>query len=389
MPAVARTVRDTILRSERFELRLVSLAMSAQDPAHLAIRAPHRWPEGAKALSGSWEGWPYVHVGAVFGELEFQRYRPRRVLTGAIAECSVLHVVCGSPAWANTVCGLGKLVSLQVASLARVERRRREKESNDVAGWWRKAMTSITSRLDDRALRSVDAIQVMNPWMLDHARAVNAGRAVDIRYAPPGIDAELFHPLSTREPLVKPYILCVGRLDDPRKNVGLLLEAFALLLKIIKSNVRLVLAGHAGPSDIFWKRANALGVRNQIDSVVRPDLAKLVALYQCATAFVLPSDEEGFGVVLLESMACGVPVVSTKSGGPDGIVTDGQDGYLVGCDDAPGMAARLLPLLRDSALNIRMGANARATIERRFTERLSGDVLIDVWNRLLDKAEIA
>ena len=64
-----------------------------------------------------------------------------------------------------------------------------------VGGWWRKGMTVITDRLDDRALRSVDAIQVENPWMLDYAREINRGRSdVDIRYAPPGVDAKLFLP---------------------------------------------------------------------------------------------------------------------------------------------------------------------------------------------------
>jgi glycosyltransferase involved in cell wall biosynthesis len=45
--------------------------------------------------------------------------------------------------------------------------------------------------------------------------------------------------------------------------------------------------------------------------------------------FALSSDEEGLGIVILEAMACAIPVVATKCGGPDGIITDGKDGYLI------------------------------------------------------------
>ncbi|UUZ68377.1 hypothetical protein LP416_30235 [Polaromonas sp. P2-4] len=56
-------------------------------------------------------------------------------------------------------------------------------------------MTVVTDRLDDRAMRTADAVQVMNPWMLDYARRLNGARNFDLRYAPPGVDAEAFRPL--------------------------------------------------------------------------------------------------------------------------------------------------------------------------------------------------
>jgi D-inositol-3-phosphate glycosyltransferase len=85
-------------------------------------------------------------------------------------------------------------------------------------------------------------------------------------------------------------------------------------------------------------------------------------------------------------MACGIPVVSTRSGGPDAIITDGQDGFLVALDDAASMADRLLRLLLDETLNLAMGINARRTTEARFAEEIAGEVFIDVWDRLLTKA---
>ena len=117
-----------------------------------------------------------------------------------------------------------------------------------------------------------------------------------------------------------------------------------------------------------------------------PETAQLVKLYQQATAFALSSDEEGLGVVILEAMACGVPVVATRCGGPDGIITDGKDGFLVPLDDATVMANRLALLCTDAAMNKQMGRAARDTIEARYTDDVAGAAFVDVWDKLLHKA---
>lgn len=386
VPAVARFLKDIILRSGRYDLKLISLATSASDACNVGLVRPSSWRRGAAVSHGAWEGLPFAHVGAVAGELEFQRYRSRGALAATVADCDILQVVCGSPAWAYAVCGLGKPVSAQCATRARVERRRRDASPSGLAGWWRKAMTEITDRMDDWALRAADAIQVENPWMYDYAREVNKGREVDLRYAPPGLDAKTFCPAGERELARDPYLLCVGRLDDPRKNIGLLMEAYALIPEAARGRLRLVLAGQAGPPDFFWRRTEALGLRNRVEFIHRPSLDGLVALYQGASVFALPSDEEGLGIALLEAMACGIPAVSTRSGGPDGVITDGEDGYLVPLDDAAALADRIARLYLDEGLNRSMGERARGTVERRYADAVAGEVFLDVWDRLLHKA---
>jgi len=362
------------------------LATSAQDENSVLILRPTSWWRGVTVQYRQWEGLPMVCIGAMIGELEFQRYRPRRILTEIVADCDILQVVCGSPAWAYAVCGLGKPVSLQCATRAKVERRRRDARPVDIVAWWRKAMTEFTDRMDDRALRSVDAVQVENRWMYEYARELNEGREVDLRYAPPGVDAHTFCPASERKLDRDPYVLCVGRLDDPRKNIELLLEAYALLPEVVRSRLRLVMAGMAGPPDSFWQRAEALGNRDRIEFIHRPSRDELVVLYQKASLFALPSDEEGLGVVLLEAMACGIPVVSTRSSGPEGLITDGDDGYLVPLNDAVALADRIARLFRNEGLNRMMGHRARATIEQRYSEEVARLAFLDVWDRLLHKA---
>ena len=382
VPAVARFVWETASRDGGWQVKPISLCMASDDPESTSLVNPASVFRAPQVGRRDWMGHEVPHAGAYFGELEFQRYRPRKALTALLADCDVIQVVCGSPAWANTVVGLGKPVSLQVATLARVERRMRDGRGRGAAAAWRRAMTRITDRLDERALRRVDAIQLENPWMLEYAQRANVGRpGVDIRYAPPGVDAALFHPHPARNPATG-HILCVGRLDDPRKNIGLLLEAYELLPQALRDRHRLVLAGAGRPPPSFWQRAAALGLQEQVEFVFRPEETQLVALYQQAAVFAFPSDEEGLGVVVLEAMACAVPVVSTRSGGPDGILTNGVDGRLVPLEDAAAMAAALTNVLADAGANAVMGRHARATIERVYAQEVAGRAFLDVWDRL-------
>jgi len=386
--AVARFIKDAAVR-HAYELRVVSLSESAVDPLSLRVAAPSSWWRGAVARHGEWDGLPCVYVGAVGGELEFQRYQPRRALTQVLNDCDIIQVVGGFPAWANAVLGIGKPVALHVATRARLERRQRDADPHGVGGWWRKTMTGITDRLDDRALRGADAIQVMNPGLLDYTKALNTGREVDLRYLPPGVNTDVFTPARPPVPAAEGSVLCVGRLGDPRKSVGVLLEAFALLPETVRAHTRLVLAGAEAPPAAFWQRADALGLRERITFVEQPDRGALLRLYQSASVFALPSDEEGFGMVVLEAMACGVPVVSTRSGGPEGIITDHDDGYLVDRHDAPAMASRLALLLQQPERAVEMGQRARRTIEGRYDERVLGDVFVEIWERLARSAGAA
>ena len=385
VPAVARFVND-VARRHGFCVKLISLSMDSRDPQSTRLGMPRTWKDEATVRSGLWQGFAFQHVGAQFGDLEYQRYKARRALTKIVSDCDVLQVVCGSPAWANTVIGLGIPVALQVATRVKVERRSLDAWPLAVSGWWRKVMTAIVDRMDDRALSLVDAIQLMNPSMLDYSLKINLGRAdVDIRYAPPGVDAQRFCPLPANHPAPAPYILCVGRLDDARKNIELLLSAFSQLPSNL-SRLQLITAGAGNPPPAYWAQVKARGLQERVRHIMRPEMAELVKLYQQATVFALSSHEEGLGMVILEAMACGVPVVATRCGGPDGIITDGKDGFLVPLGDAVTMADRLAVLCSENKLNRQMGGAARATIEARYADDVAGAAFVDVWDKLLQKA---
>ena len=388
VPTVARFLLDIGLRDGRFEFLVVSLVTSSKNDLSVRLLKPSTWFSKVSVRRASWEGISFFEVGAFATELEFQRYRRRKALDNILSDCNLIQVVCGTPAIANAVFGLGMPVSIQVATRAVFERLQRDSLPIRLADHWRKAMTKLTNLFDNYALMKANAIQVENPLMLEYVKALNSERNFDLRYAPPGVNSQIFCPLKKRTPQKNPYILCVARFDDPRKNIVLLLDAFALLPPPIRDRTTLLLAGSTGPPTNFWKNVKKLELQDKVTFIKNPTQRKLVQLYQSASVFALTSAEEGLGMVLLEAMSCGVPVVSTACGGPNSIISDGEDGFLVPLNDARSLSSQLGLLLEDVQLNLVMGENARATIESRFEEEVAGKEFLDTWVKLLDTSRV-
>ncbi len=131
-----------------------------------------------------------------------------------------------------------------------------------------------------------------------------------------GVDLAHFHPRHERTQA--PTVLFASANDEPRKNLPLLLEAFDLVLE--QTSARLVLAGPGDPSEVLQGATDR--VRAAVD-VIDPS-SDLVDAYSRAWVTVLPSLREAFGLVLVESLACGTPIVAVAgSGGPEEIVREG------------------------------------------------------------------
>lgn len=155
------------------------------------------------------------------------------------------------------------------------------------------------------------------------------------------------------------YILFVGTLE-PRKNVGVLLDAYARLVERVPRAPRLVLAGRATGAGAAWLerlRTSPFDVRARHLGYV-PDQAR-EALYAGARVLVLPSLDEGFGLPVLEAMSAGVPVIASTAGALPEVV--GEAGALIAPDDSDGLADALELLVRDPDLAT---ARARAGLDR-------------------------
>jgi D-inositol-3-phosphate glycosyltransferase len=389
--SVAAFLQRVIRLDSKFDARFFSLATSARDSSSILLGRPSTWVRGDNTARGNFNGDEFVHVGASLAEFEFRRYAPRRQLHRLLADCDLVQVVAGAPAWVLPVVGCGKRIILQVATLTKVERRTQNNSPSGLLGLWRRLMTDVTARYDEAGLRAADAIMVENPWMLEYARAATSGSGTIVRYAPPGVDIDLFKPAAACDVDRggTPYILAVGRFCDRRKNPDLLLDAFSRVLRLVPQPLRLVVTGADDPGDAFRAKVGVLELDDKVSVRLNPSNHALADLYRNAACLALSSDEEGLGIVVLEAMASGIPVVATRCGGPDGIITDGIDGFLVPIGDAAAMADRLALLVRNTAVNREIGGKARLTIETRYAEGVAGKAFLDVYHELLSKPKAA
>jgi len=384
VPSVSRFLYRVLEASGRYAPTVVSLPMSSHDEASVRLVRPATWLRGPLLTQGVWEGLPFVEVGAVGVELEVLRYRPRRALTDLLDTFDLVQVVSGTPAWANVTAHVRRPVLLQAASLIRVERASVLREARGVRGLWRRGMAKLVDGLDRSALRHVRTAFVSNAWMLDLLTSWMPPGAV--RLAPPGIDTTRLRPADPRPadaPAADRYILSVGRFSDVRKNVRLLFRAYARLRERVAEAPRLVLAGSSGPSEADWAFAREAGIRDHVEFREGVSEEELATLYRDAAVFALASDEEGFGMVLVEAMASGVPVVSTACGGPQLIIDEGVTGYLTPPGDAEALAARMADLVGDEAARRRMGAAARAHAEARFSLEAAGRAFLAAYDEAL------
>jgi glycosyltransferase involved in cell wall biosynthesis len=174
-------------------------------------------------------------------------------------------------------------------------------------------------------------------------------------------------------------ILFLGRVEAA-KGVEALLDAVALLAPRFPA-LHLVLAG-SGELDAWRRAAAGRGIGERVELTGWLDAAARSAQLDRAAVFCLPSHAEGLPMALLEAMAAGKAVVASGVGGIPEAVRDGENGLLVPPRDAPALAAALARVLEDAGLQQRLGARARATVERHYsTEAVCGQ-LAAIYNDL-------
>jgi len=181
-----------------------------------------------------------------------------------------------------------------------------------------------------------------------------------IRVVPLGVGAE-FRPqpvaaaraaVTTRFGLTEPYLLHLGTVE-PRKNLPLLVEACARLWREGRLTHRLVLAGPPGWGSAALEASIARhGVGDRVRRLGRVADAERPALYGAADAVLIPSVYEGFGLPLLEAMACGAPAVASDAGALPEVAGDAA--LLLDPRDAQAWAEAIAALLGDPALAARL-----------------------------------
>jgi glycosyltransferase involved in cell wall biosynthesis len=246
---------------------------------------------------------------------------------------------------------------------------------NDLIGEGLKGvLAAIYNRFElPRLLARADRVVTINP-----ASAINHPKSTCI---PWGVDEEIFRPPSggsstpsnTAPELILGFLSLLDR-HHRYKGLEVLLRAAAEL-----PFVRLKIGGAGEEQGWYRKLAADLGVAGRVDFlgfVPAPDLA---SFYGSCHAFVLPSTDarrEGFGLVLLEAMACARPVITTPIVGMAGDIQTYETGLLVPPGDSSALAAAIRRLHEDrGALDV-MGSNGRRLVQERYT-----------WTRVTDAYE--
>ncbi|GAC1393774.1 MAG: glycosyltransferase [Ktedonobacteraceae bacterium] len=247
--------------------------------------------------------------------------------------------------------------------------------------------------MEQRLMQSVDCVIAATTDERTQMMRYCGATAGHIQVIPCGVDLALFVPHDRRQARAQfgldpqqPVLLFAGRLD-PFKGPDILLQSAAMM----EEEAQIVMVGGAltGDKDLQNLRVLALelGIDNRVQFLGAQPQQVLPLLYSAADVTVVPSYHESFGLVAVESLACGTPVVATRAGGLTTVVHNDENGYLV--PRCPGFfAERLDTILCNPDIKARMRVAARRSILQ-FSWQSVASQMHDVYADLVSEPRTA
>ncbi|HMS00006.1 MAG TPA: glycosyltransferase [Anaerolineales bacterium] len=250
---------------------------------------------------------------------------------------------------------------------------------------------------EKQVLRRADRVVVATIAELTQLRFLYKADAKKLVIIPPGVDVSHFYPIPADEARayigLKPedrMILFVGRIE-PLKGVDTLLEAMSCLQMKESRPVHLAIIGgdpSASPEEMNVEMARlknlceVLGLDQSVVFLGVRDQDKLSYYYSAAEVVVMPSHYESFGMVALEAMACGTPVIASEVGGLAYLVRDGETGFTIPAEEPETLCEKLSWLLNDDELHAKMSAQAAAYAQDYAWEKIAKQI-VDVYEGLV------
>jgi len=225
-----------------------------------------------------------------------------------------------------------------------------------------------------RALRHASLVLAPSQDTADHVATQQGVARAKIRVLPWALDPQFealispgSHPALPVDFPTGPVILAVGRwlATERYKGMDTLITALPRLLTQ-RPELQLVFAGAGDDRGWLQDLAEQNGVNRHVHFLTGLSYSQIAACYSACDVFALPSRGEGFGVVYLEAMACGKPVIGGLHGGAPEVIQDGVTGYLVPHGDAIQLATSIETLLADPVRAKEMGARGRQRAENEF-----------------------
>lgn len=249
--------------------------------------------------------------------------------------------------------------------------------------------------IERRAVRESDALVAASEIEASELMQLYGADPERVCVLPCGVDTEVFRPMrqvDAREALGRDQcerlVLFVGRIEQI-KGIDVLLDAMGELFRRrpdLRHEVCLVVVGGAldpnedAPETEKLEELRRLvhehRMEDNVDFIGSVDQERLALWYDAADLCAVPSLTESFGLVALEAMACGTPVVATRVGGLQTVVEHGESGLLVPAGDHRALAGAIEQVLTDHRLRVHLAHGARSRAER-FT-----------WSRVADGIEM-
>jgi glycogen synthase len=194
----------------------------------------------------------------------------------------------------------------------------------------------------------------------------------------------------------KVTVLYVGRLER-RKGIDLLLDAIPSVIEACPQ-VHFVICGEEVIEEIDQRPYGEMFIAqhqdrediiNAVSFVGRVYDNELQDLYRTCDVFVGPSRFESFGLIFIEAMAVGKPVIALDRGGAREIITNGKEGYLVKRDDPADLARAIIAVVADEHLRRKMSKASLTAFQQKFTTRIMSTNMLNTYRRFIEQRERA